>query len=104
MSLLPCLRASVVLLFFSALLYAAPPTVERTLIMSGPGQGYSPLAHPIADNRIAVVLRGGAPHLGIKGRLDIVFSSDAGRTWTKPTVVVDGPADDRNPAFGQAAD
>jgi hypothetical protein len=42
--------------------------------------------------------------VGIKGRLDIVFSSDDGTTWSKPTVVVDSPVDDRNPAFGQAKD
>jgi hypothetical protein len=51
-----------------------------------------------------VVLRGGAPHLGIQGRLDIVFSSDEGKTWTTPTVVVDSTVDDRNPALGQAKD
>src|SRR5512133_3153502 len=46
----------------------------------------------------------GATHVGIHGRLDIVFSADAGRTFSKPAVVVDSPLDDRNPAFGQAAD
>lgn len=34
----------------------------------------------------------------------MVFSSDEGKTWTKPIVVVDSPADDRNPALGQAKD
>lgn len=68
------------------------------------GQGYFPVALRLKDGRIAVVLRGGAEHVGIKGRLDIVFSSDEGETWSSPTVVVDSPVDDRNPAFGQAAD
>lgn len=68
------------------------------------GQGYFPVALRLSDGRIAVVMRGGAPHLGIKGRLDIVFSSDEGKTWSKPAVVVDTPIDDRNPAFGQAKD
>jgi hypothetical protein len=58
----------------------------------------------LTDGRIAVMLRGGAAHLGIAGRLDIVFSGDAGRTWSPPQVVNDSPIDDRNPAFGQAAD
>jgi hypothetical protein len=58
----------------------------------------------LQDGRIAVVLRGGAPHLGIQGRLDMVFSADEGKTWTKPSLVVDSPADDRNPALGQARD
>lgn len=82
-----------------------PPTpkdLERHLVVSG--QGYFPVALRLRDGRIAVVLRGGAEHLGIKGRLDIVFSADEGKTWTEPRGVVDSPVDDRNPAFGQAAD
>lgn len=81
---------------------AEPLKVERTPVVTG--QGYFPVACKLQDGRIAVVLRGGAPHLGIKGRLDMVFSDDQGKTWSKPTVVVDSPLDDRNPAFGQAAD
>jgi hypothetical protein len=68
------------------------------------GQGYFPVALRLADGRIAVVMRGGAPHLGIKGRLDMVFSADEGKTWSTPSLVVDTPIDDRNPAFGQAKD
>jgi hypothetical protein len=77
------------------------PSAERTLVVSG--QGYFPVALRLADGRIAVVIRGGAPHVGIKGRLDIVFSEDEGETWTTPTVVNDSPLDDRNQAVGQAA-
>jgi hypothetical protein len=76
--------------------------VERSLVVSG--QGYFPVALRLHDGRIAVVLRGGDAHVGIKGRLDIVFSSDEGNSWTKPAVVNDSPVDDRNPAFGQADD
>lgn len=79
-----------------------PSGLERSLVVSG--QGYFPVALRLHDQRIAVVLRGGAGHLGIKGWLDIVFSSDEGKTWTKPATVVDSPVDDRNPALGQAKD
>src|SRR5712692_5016493 len=79
-----------------------PPELARSLVVSG--QGYFPVALRLHDGRIAVVLRGGAPHLGIQGRLDMVFSADEGKTWSKPTVVVDSPVDDRNPALGQAKD
>jgi hypothetical protein len=79
-----------------------PPDLQRSLVVSG--QGYFPVALRLQGGRIAVVLRGGAGHLGIKGRLDMVFSSDEGKSWTKPSVVVDSPADDRNPALGQAKD
>lgn len=75
---------------------------DRSLVVAG--QGYFPVALRLKDGRIAVVLRGGGPHLSINGRLDMVFSSDEGKTWSKPTVVVDSPIDDRNPALGQAAD
>src|SRR5688500_14038126 len=81
---------------------ATPPDIQRTAVVTG--QGYFPVACKLQDGRIAVVLRGGAPHLGIKGRLDIVFSDDQGQSWSKPTVVIDSPLDDRNPAFGQAKD
>ena len=79
-----------------------PPTgLERSPVVTG--QGYFPVALRLKDGRIAVVLRGGAGHLGIKGRLDIVFSDNEGKTWSKPIVVNDSPVDDRNPALGQAA-
>lgn len=77
-----------------------PPELARSLVVSG--QGYFPVAQRLQDGRIAVVLRGGAGHVGTQGRLDIVFSSDEGQTWTRPAVVADSPTDDRNPAFGQA--
>src|SRR3954470_22162369 len=79
-----------------------PPSLERSLVISG--QGYFPVALRLHDGRIAVTLRGGAAHLGIQGRLDMVFSSDEGKSWTRPSLVVDSPGDDRNPALGQARD
>jgi photosystem II stability/assembly factor-like uncharacterized protein len=79
-----------------------PPSLERSPVVAGPG--YFPVALRLHDGRIAVVLRGGAGHLGIGGRLDMVFSSDEGKSWTRPALVVDSPLDDRNPALGQAPD
>src|SRR4051812_43332518 len=76
--------------------------VERHVAVSG--SGYFPVAQRLHDGRIAVVLRGGGPHLSIKGRLDMIFSSDEGQTWTAPVTVNDSPLDDRNPAFGIAKD
>lgn len=46
------------------------------------------------------VLRGGAGHMGLGGRLEVVRSLDGGATWTAPAVVTDSERDDRNPAFG----
>lgn len=68
------------------------------------GQGYFPvIAHP-GGRELLVVLRGGAGHIGIKGRLDIVRSTDGGQTWAPPQTVADSERDDRNPAFGIASD
>lgn len=63
-----------------------------------------PKALRLRDGRIAAVVRSPGNHLGLDGRLDIVFSSDEGKTWSKPSVIVDTPLDDRAPAFGQARD
>ncbi len=67
------------------------------------GQGYFPVIIATPTNEVLVVLRGGAPHIGVGGRLDLVRSSDAGATWSKPRVIVDSKKDDRNPSLGRAA-
>jgi hypothetical protein len=46
------------------------------------------------------VLRGGAGHLGLDGRIEIIRSTDGGHTWTPPNVIADSERDDRNPALG----
>ena len=67
-------------------------------------EGYFPvLINPQAEEVLAV-LRGGAGHVGITGRLDAVRSLDGGKTWEPPIVIVDTEVDDRNPAVGQAPD
>jgi len=65
------------------------------------GGGYFPVLIELKNGDLMAVLRGGAPHVGVKGRLDVVVSQDGGKTWSAPRTVVDGPGDDRNPAFGQ---
>ncbi len=65
------------------------------------GAGYFPVLIELANGELMAVLRGGAPHIGVKGRLDLVSSKDGGKTWSEPKTIVDGPGDDRNPAFGQ---
>ena len=102
-------HSNVLIMILSIHLALTAAAEERTLPDVSPrlvvaGQGFFPVGQLLRDGRVAVVMRGGAAHVGIKGRLDIVFSEDAGRTWSKPTVVNDSPVDDRNPAFGQAAD
>ncbi|MCI0513602.1 glycoside hydrolase [candidate division KSB1 bacterium] len=64
------------------------------------GQGYFPVIAANARQEIFIVLRGGARHMGVTGRLDLVTSTDGGMTWSQPRVLVDSEKDDRNPAFG----
>lgn len=54
----------------------------------------------ISGDAVVAALRGGAGHLGLDGRMEVVRSLDAGRTWSPPAIVIDSEFDDRNPAFG----
>ncbi len=67
------------------------------------GQGYFPVMDKMPDGRAVVVLRGGGGHLGIGGRLDLLFSHD-GLLWHSKRTAVDTSADDRNPSFGVTPD
>lgn len=74
-------------------------TTETTVV---DGSGYFPVILRLPDDEVQIVLRGGARHMGIGGRLDLVRSLDGGKTWSAPKIVVDSERDDRNPAFGVA--
>ena len=67
------------------------------------GGGLFPVLTMAPDDSVVAVLRGGAGHLGLGGRIDIVRSRDAGLTWTQPQIVANSETDDRNPAFGTSA-
>src|ERR1041385_1323613 len=68
------------------------------------GLGYFPVAISLKNGDVLAVVRGGAAHIGVKGRLDLVRSTDRGKTWSAPWTAVDGQFDDRNPAMGQLKD
>ena len=68
------------------------------------GQGYFPVIAGLGGKECVVVLRGGAGHLGLGGRLDAVRSTDGGASWEAPVTITDSERDDRNPALGVAAD
>ena len=95
--MLPCLGSSETPNLVDAL---SLPSTEVTVAVEG--QGYFPVVVAVGQ-RIGVVLRGGGGHLGRGGRLDLVWSPDGGKTWTKPATIVDTPEDDRNPAVGVTA-
>ncbi|MEK7396336.1 MAG: exo-alpha-sialidase, partial [Candidatus Poribacteria bacterium] len=77
-------------------------TSERVVAVKG--GGYFPVLIKLNDGTIGAVVRGGAPHIGIKGRLDWISSDDGGKTWSEPSIIVDSQYDDRNPALGQMKD
>jgi Neuraminidase (sialidase) len=76
--------------------------IQRQVVTEG--SGFFPVAIRLKNGHVLAVLRGGAPHIGVKGRLDLVRSTNNGKTWSKPWTVADGEFDDRNPAFGQLRD
>ncbi len=82
-----------------------PCTLDKAeRIIAAKGEGYFPVMIKLQDGSLGAAIRGGAPHVGIKGRLDFIRSTDGGRTWSKPVVAIDSPWDDRNPALGQMPD
>ncbi len=83
---------------------ALPRLTEAERVTAASGQGYFPVMIRLDNGDLGAVIRGGAPHIGVEGRLDFVRSTDGGRTWSEPTVIVDSEWDDRNPALGQMPD
>ncbi len=79
----------------------SPPKLPVTSSMVAP-KAMFPVLVRLGDGRLAAVIRGGAGHLGLAGRLDVIFSQDDGKSWSEPIVVNDSPLDDRNPAVGVA--
>jgi hypothetical protein len=75
-------------------------TVERSIAVPG---GMFPVLMRLQDGRLAAVVRGGAPHVGVGGLLNLVTSSD-GVAWSDLSLIVYMPPDTRDWAFGQAAD
>ncbi len=76
----------------------ALPGSRETVAYQGGGQ--FPVLTLATDGTIVAVLRGGAGHLGLAGRIEVIRSLDAGQSWSPPAVVADSEWDDRNPAIG----
>ena len=68
------------------------------------GAGYFPVIAHLGGESLAVVVRAGAAHIGLGGRLDVVLSADGGKTWGSPVCAAASDKDDRNPALGAAQD
>lgn len=88
-------------ILLSILLLLSAPLHRATLVEGG---GHFPVLVRLQNDDLMGVVRGGAPHRGQEGRIDVLRSADGGETWSGPAVLIDGPTDDRNPALGQLAD
>ncbi|MEU5876435.1 sialidase family protein [Spirillospora sp. NPDC047279] len=81
---------------------ATPGQPDITLAQAAPGKKlHFPNAERLRDGSIVAVAREGAGHTGQDGRLLMLSSRDAGRTWSRPAVVLDTPYDDRDPMITQ---
>jgi hypothetical protein len=79
------------------------PLATRRFVMMTMG-GYWPVLQKLPNGHLGVVTRDGGFHIGERGRVVFVTSPDGGESWSHSTVIAaDGP-DNRNPAFGVAAD
>src|SRR3954447_25896705 len=94
--------ATTLLLTASAIFFLNAADYSHQVVTKG--QGYFPVAVSLKNGDVLAVIRGGAAHIGVKGRLDLVRSSDRGKTWSAPWTAVDEQFDDRNPAMGQMKD
>jgi hypothetical protein len=62
--------------------------------------GLFPILTLTPDGTIVGIVRGGAGHLGLAGRVEAIRSLDGGLSWTPPAVIADSEWDDRDYAFG----
>ena len=94
-------------MFFKRLIPVASsvyrPLAVRRYVMTTMG-GFWPVIQKLPDGRLGVVTRDGDFHIGERGRLVFVTSSDGGESWSHAAVISEEGPDNRNPALGVAAD
>ena len=79
------------------------PLETRRFVVTAMG-GYWPVVQRLPNGHLGVVTRDGDFHVGQRGRLVILTSPDGGESWSHSTVISGEGSDNRNPAFGVAAD
>ena len=79
------------------------PLDVKRYVMTTMG-GFWPALLKLPNGHLGVVTRDGDFHIGARGRLVFVSSPDGGESWSHASVISDVGPDDRNPAFGVAAD
>ncbi len=61
--------------------------------------GYFPVLQRLRSGAIAAVVESGDFHVGERGRLDLVVSTDGGESWSAARTIMDEGPDARNQAF-----
>ena len=75
-------------------------------IVAHSGGGFFPTLLKLKDGSLGAVVRGGAPHVGVLSRLDLIRSWDGGKTWNFDSTIVPGTMqwDNRGSTAGVMAD
>jgi hypothetical protein len=90
--------------------FPVPPPPFVHVCTDGGNGGYEafPDVCRLDDGRLMCVFYDGYKHVSLPsgscpkgGRISCCYSSDEGRTWSKPEVIYDGPDDDRDPSIAQ---
>ncbi|WP_215542250.1 sialidase family protein [Amycolatopsis sp. CA-230715] len=77
---------------------------DTVVAVAGSGKNaYFPDLVRLRDGSLFAAYREGAGHVGMDGRLLSVTSTDGGRTWSAPRVLLDTPYDDRDPKITATA-
>lgn len=87
---------------------AGPGTPDvPDMIVAGPDgnqKNFFPDITRLSDGRLVTVYYQATQHARDEGRILWTESTDEGRTWSTPRVVIDTPQDDRDPQITQLAD
>lgn len=71
---------------------------------SGERGAFFPTIERLANGHLVVVYYDSPDHITPLGRISMVRSTDEGKTWSAPQVIIDTPLDDRSPSIMQARD
>lgn len=97
-----CVMAAVLVAAGGALAEGKGPVEIRTAAKSSDADYYAfPSVCRTKAGELLCVFYLGTGHISPDGKIAMVRSTDEGRTWTQPEVIIDTPLDDRDPSICQ---